>query len=510
MRRRHFLASLIATVAAACTRSSDDPTDPTVSTDRSTVPQLEPTVLDAPTATSLVDPSEPGLDALPSPDSPLGVDGFGFGVASGDPDASSVVLWTRLLGELPASVAVVWELSDTSSFERTIATGLVSTTADHGHSLHVLASDLSPGSRWWYRFRSGEQTSAVGQTRTLPDAASSVDIRIGASSCQLRETGYWAAHVDIANAELDVFCWLGDYIYEGGGSSNLANRAHTGGTATTLDGYRNRYAEYRLDPILQASHAAHPWFCLWDDHEVENDYDATVDPNRRADAYQAWWEFMPVRLPAPDRTAATYDIYRSLDIGSRLRIIGTDVRQYASDATLFGEAQKAWIADQLDTAVTWTLLASPVVASGIYTGDDVLLPYTLDGHTDERIWLGAEFAKREGRVIVSGDLHTSAVFEFSPDRGDVDSPVVATEFMAPPISSPFPERYAAAAGLLPFLNSHMAQFEPYNGWLLLSFGNDVVDAEYRRVTDVILPDSTVESAQRYRVTLGDPVPIAID
>ncbi|MEZ5225345.1 MAG: alkaline phosphatase D family protein [Acidimicrobiales bacterium] len=432
-------------------------------------------------------------------------------MASGDPDASSVVLWTRLVGDLPDSVDVVWEVSDTSSFDRLLATGIESTSAAFGHSIHVVADGLPPGSRWWYRFRSGDHVSPIGATRTLPDAADTRPVRVGASSCQLRETGYWAAHVDIANADLDVFCWLGDYIYEGGGSSNLPDRAHTGDTATTLDGYRHRYAEYRADPVLQASHAAHPWFCLWDDHEVENDYDASVDPARRAAAYQAWWEFMPVRLPAPDPSAPTYDIYRSLDLGERLRIVGVDVRQYANETTLFGEPQKQWIAEQLDAPTTWTLLASPVVASGIYTGEgEVLLPYTLDGHTDERRWLGDEFAKHDGQVIVSGDLHTSAVFEFSPDRRDVDSPVVATEFMAPPISSQFPERYAAAAGLLPLLNSHMAQFEPYNGWLLLSFDEQQLTAEYRRVTDVILVDSTVESAQRYQVALGDPTPVPLD
>ncbi len=496
-------------VAAACTRTSSDLTDPSATTSPTAEPELEPTVLDAPTETSTPDPQLAGVEPLPSPDSPLGPDGFGFGVASGDPDQTSVVLWTRLMGDLPASVDVVWEVAADRTFDTIVATGLVSTTADHGHSLHVLATGLAPGEQWSYRFRSGEQTSPPGRTRTTPAPGDARPIRVGASSCQLRETGYWAAHVDIANADLDVFCWLGDYIYEGGGSSNLPDRAHTGGTAETLDGYRHRYAEYRVDPVLQASHAAHPWFAIWDDHEVANDYDASVDRTRRAAAYQAWWEFMPVRLPAPDPSLADYDIYRTLDLGDRLRVVGTDVRQYADDTTLFGEAQKAWIAEQLDTPTTWTLLASPVVASGIYTGDDVLLTYTLDAHTDERLWLGELLATQPGRVIVSGDLHTSAVFEFSPDRSDVDSPVVATEFMAPAISSQFPEQYAAAAQLLPFLNSHLSQFDPYNGWLLMSFDADELTTEYRRVTDVILPDSTVESAQRYRVALGDPEPIEI-
>lgn len=507
MRRRHFLASSTAALAsailAACTRSADDLTaDP--SSAASTAPGARTTT----ESTSLTQSSEPtpqsnqlpGVEPLPSPPSPLGPDGFSLGVASGDPDDTSIVLWTRLVGELPETVEAVWEVATGSEFDVIVATGLVSTTANYGHSVHVIADGLTPGGRWWYRFRSGEQTSPTGITRTMPASGDPHPVRIGASSCQLRETGYWAAHEDLAATELTLFCWLGDYIYERGEN----------GTVETLEEYRSRYIEYRSDPLIQASHAAHPWFVLWDDHEVLNDYDATVDPARRAAAYQAWWEFMPVRLPAPATGAASYDIFRTIELGDRVRLVGTDVRQYADGTTLFGEAQKVWLAEQLENSANWTLLASPVVASGIYTGeDDVLLPYTLDGYPEERKWLGNELGKQPGRVIVSGDLHTSAVFEFSPDRRDVDSPVVATEFMAPAISSAFPEQYAAASQLLPLLNSHMAHFQPYNGWLLMEFGAEELRTEFRRVDDVGRPDSSVGPAQQYRVVLGDPEPVEL-
>ncbi len=499
VRRRRFLTSLAAVVATACSGLESDPsTSPT--TGATPPPPTDPPSTSAdttgPVESAVVpEPDLPAVEPLPSPPSPLGPDGFGLGVASGDPDAGSVVLWTRLVGDLPDGVDVVWELGTDPDLASIVATGVVSASSARGHSLHVVADGLTPDRRWYYRFRSGEQTSPVGRTRTLPDPAGIVDpdrpIVVGASSCQRIEDGRWAALNDVAAAELDLFVWLGDSIYEDPDDPSL-------------DGYRRRYAEYRRQPELQAAHAAHPWFITWDDHEVLNDYDAGVDPTRRAAAYQAWWEFMPVRLPPPDPDDDHYDIFRFVDLGDRLRLLAVDVRQYADDTTLFGEAQKAWLTDALRHDRTWTLLASPVVASGIYTGGEVLLPYTLDGHPDERLWLGELLARQPGRIIVSGDLHAAAVFEFSPDRRDVDSPTVATEFMAPPISSAFPTRYAAAAPLLPALNSHMKRFDLFNGWLSLAFTAVDVTAEFRRVADVSRPDSDVSAERRYRVELGDP------
>ncbi len=504
MRRRRFLTSLAAVAATACsgiepetTTASGPTTLPPTTLPPTTLPPttLPPTTTGTAEPPVVTEPDLPAVEPLASPPSPLGSDGFGLGVASGDPDANSVVLWTRLVGDLPDEVGVIWELGPDPDLATIVATGSVSSSSLLGHSLHIVAGGLTPDRGWYYRFRSGDQTSPVGRTRTLPDPARTVDparpLMIGASSCQRIDDGRWAALDDVAAADLDLFVWLGDYIYEDPDDPSL-------------DGYRQRYVQYRGQPELQAAHAAHPWFVTWDDHEVANDYDADIDPTRRAAAYRAWWEFMPVRLEPPDPSAGRYDIYRSVDLGDRLRLLATDVRQYADDTTLFGDAQKDWLTDALRHDRTWTLLASPVVASGIYTGGDVLLPYTLDGHPDERRWLGEQLARQPGRIIVSGDLHAAAVFEFSPDRSDVDSPTVATEFMAPAISSSFPERYAAAAPLLPVLNSHMKRFDLFNGWLSLAFTAADVTAEFRRVADVSRPDSEVTAERRYRVEFGDP------
>ena len=198
---------------------------------------------------------------------------FGLGIASGDPDSTSVVLWTRLVGSLPPTVPVVWELSNNDAFSDLLATGLVDVDGSTGHALHVLATGLQPKTRYWYRFRAGDKVSAAGRTRTLPPSGDPAPVRLAVSSCQASTDGEYAAHADIAAADVDVVLWLGDYIY---------------GEASSLEQFRRIYGEYRLDPHLQACHAAHPWVMISDDHEVKNDYDSFVDPAQRAAAYRGW------------------------------------------------------------------------------------------------------------------------------------------------------------------------------------------------------------------------------
>ena len=186
---------------------------------------------------------------------------------------------------------------------------MVPATAADGHSVHVTVELDGPA---WYRFRAGGWTSPVGRVAPAPAAADHDPLRIATASCQHFETGFYAAHRDIAEWQPDLVMFLGDFIYENAGrpAGQGRVRTHDGDEPTTLDGYRERYAQYLADPDLQASRAACPWLVIWDDHEVENNYAGLVpeDPSdaagfaaRRAAAYQAWWEHMPVRLPPPTR-----------------------------------------------------------------------------------------------------------------------------------------------------------------------------------------------------------------
>ncbi|HEY7070408.1 MAG TPA: alkaline phosphatase D family protein, partial [Acidimicrobiales bacterium] len=232
---------------------------------------------------------------------------FTLGVASGAPTPESVVLWTRLApeplaggGVSEASVVVRWEVATDDAFRRVVRSGTVDTLAGQGHAVHVLAEGLQ-ANRWhWYRFMAGDDMSPVGRTRTLPaSGANPTRLRLAYGSCQQFEQGYYAAHRHIVDEDVDLMVFLGDYIYESSWGVNLVRR-HAGGEPRTLAEYRNRHAQYKTDPDLQALHAQVPWLVVWDDHEVDNDYadwrSEDLDPQfiaRRAAAYQAYFEHMP-------------------------------------------------------------------------------------------------------------------------------------------------------------------------------------------------------------------------
>lgn len=446
------------------------------------------------------------VEPIEAPEVTVAENAFAHGVASGEPTHDAVILWTRLDG-ISDATPFVWEMTLDDRFDELIATELVTTDLDRDGTIHIDVGDLPAATTLWYRFRAGPQISPTGRTRTLPAPGTTPDrFRIAISSCQLMETGRWAAHRDIAEADVDLVLWLGDYIYEGGGSSDLDGRAHRNGTATTVDGYRDRYRQYREDPALQAAHAAHPWVVLWDDHEVRNDYDASVDPTRRTAGYRAWWEYQPVRLPPPDDQGLR--IHRSVLIGDLADLLLVDVRQYADGTTLLGSDQWTWLRAEFDrNAPRWTVLGSPVIVSGLSgptSGDDPPLPYSWDGYPEERAELAVRLAQRDS-VVVSGDLHTGMALDVKAQPLNADSPVTAPEFMAPAISSAFPADLAPLAPLLPLVNPQLRHVDTRNGWLLLEITPDLVTAEYRTVDDVSDPDSVVAPTTTFDVALGDPV-----
>ncbi len=491
MRRRVFLSTITASIAAACSNDNARPffadegetTVDRTAADAAATDQPEPTAPpDA--ATSRPSADLPSVEPITAPPVDLDDGAFGLGVASGEPDDRSVMLWTRLDGALPESVPVVWEIAVDDEFDHLLATGLLEVNGATGHALHALATSLQPATEYWYRFRAGDQQSPIGRTRTLPAAGSTEPVRLAISSCQDVNRGAYAAHADLAAADVDLVIWLGDYIYRGG---------------TTLASFRDTYAAYRRNPQLQASHAAHAWFLITDDHEVANEYDATVDPGIRAAAYRAWWENQPTRLPEPTPAEPDLTFYRSVDIGSMARLILTDSRQYADGSTLYGEPQFTFLEKAVDHGARWTLVASSILASGIRSAEEVLLPYTLDGYPADRIRLAELLASAPQPLILSGDLHTGMILDFSADPTDPTMPVVATELMAPAISSTFPEQYAPYAPFLPLLNPHVKHIDVTNGWLLLELGTAEATAEYRTVADVADPLSAVEATFRFVV-----------
>ncbi|MGZ8260508.1 MAG: alkaline phosphatase D family protein [Caldimonas sp.] len=486
------------------------------------------------------------LVALPWLASAAGADvpRFPLGVASGQPRADSVVLWTRLVGDvLPERVAVRWELADDEGFRRIVAHGQESAEAAWAHSVHAEPAGLAPGRWYWYRFHALGQRSAAGRTRTAPAADAAATLRFAIASCQRYDVGHYAAWRHAADAGLDLVLFLGDYIYEYATRRDPVRRLE-GGEVFTLEQYRARYATYKSDPFLQAAHAATPWLIVWDDHEVSNDYagvrgqDLGVDTRaRRAAAYRAYWEHMPFSKSARP-SGADMRIVGRLDWGTLARIHLLDDRQYRDPQacpkagmggsnvvalaqcpaladparTLLGAEQEGWLASGWDLERPWNLLAQqtlmarlnwldPAIGGGTYWTDG------WDGYAPARKRLLSTLLQKKvpGVVVLGGDTHTHYVADLKPDYDDPASPVVASEFCSTSITSlsVAQARVDAARELNPHLRYGRADQRGYVGFELDA---KELRASLQVVDRPVDPDSAVTTAARFVVDAARPGP----
>lgn len=476
----------------------------------------------------------------PAPD--LGSEPFSLGVASGDPTSAAVILWTRLApdpvaldgtGGMPAApVEVVWEVAADEGFERLVAGGVAEAIADHGHAVHVDATGLEPGTDYWYRFRVGEATSPTGRTRTLPDGSPD-RFAVAVANCQMYEGGTYVAYRHLLDEDVDLVAHLGDYIYEYPGGEGEGRHSAPNAMVRTLADYRARYGSYKADPDLAAAHARFPFVVTWDDHEVANNYLGDTVPGdlppeevqaRKAAAYQAWWEHMPVRLAPPD--GSDLAIYRSFDAGDLVRLSLLDERQdgdeppcrtaesngldegdcdavAAEDRTRLGRDQEAWLGEQLSSSeARWNLLGNPVVLAGIDAGTDETSYYldTWDGYPRARARLIEQLAAASNPVVLTGDYHAGMVLEVNEVPFDTSTALVAPELMAPPISSALFD--ADVSGRTPQLRQQINA----HGYLTVEVTPDELTARFRTLDDVGDPDSAIATAATWTVAAGDPTP----
>lgn len=295
-------------------------------------------------------------DAAAPPPAPL-PSVFAFGVASGDPLADRVILWTH--AKIPASTADVslsWQVATDAAFANIVRSGSLLATEATSFTAKVDVTGLTAGASYFYRFRDAAGvTSTAGATRTLP-AATATSVKFAVFSCALYSEGYFHAYDAAAKSDAQYAIHLGDYIYEyGSDPGKFGNASIPGGRIAspandivTMNDYRTRHALYKSDLNLQALHAKMPWITVWDDHEfannayvggAENHNTATQGDwtSRKAIAARVYHEWMPIRTPD---AANLLKIYRSFDFGNVFslhmvdtRIEGRD-RQYDS----FGDA----------------------------------------------------------------------------------------------------------------------------------------------------------------------------
>ncbi|WP_007026367.1 alkaline phosphatase D family protein [Saccharomonospora iraqiensis] len=469
---------------------------------------------------------------------PSTADPFTLGVASGEPDRHSVVLWTRLaprplaedgLGGMNRRVVVVHrEVALDDRFRHVVRRGHEWTGPDAGYAVHAEVAGLAPGREYFYRFRHGRHVSPAGRTRTTPaPGVVGAGLTMCFASCSQFEHGFFTAYRRLAEDEPDVVLHLGDYLYEYRRDSYVSPdgnvRDHRGPETATLANYRQRYAQYRTDADLRAAHAAAPWLVVPDDHEVDNNWAAEVPEKphrpqpdfleRRANAFRAYYENMPLRRRNRPR-GPHIRLHRTVAWGALVNFHMLDTRQYRDDQacgdgwkvcedaadparTLTGDAQEAWLLERFrDSRARWDLLGQQVFFARRRNASGATSMDAWDGYrgSRDRVSRGWVDAGVRNPVVLTGDVHTHWANELKADYADPDSPVIGTELVTTSISSGG-DGYDSAPGDNENLrrNPHIKFFNARRGYVRTRITPGELRADFRvldRVTEPGAPART--------------------
>jgi alkaline phosphatase D len=478
-------------------------------------------------------------------------DPFALGVASGDPSSDGFVLWTRLIPEpaaatgtgLPAGpIGVEWIVARDQNLTRIVQSGRSFAVPELAHSVHIEVAGLEPDREYWYAFRVEDAQSTIGRTRTAPAIGSRPDrLNFAFASCANYTHGHYTAYRALAEEDLDLVVFLGDYIYEGGSDAALERsigakviRSHTGTTCRTLEDYRVRYALYKSDPNLQLAHARAPWVVTWDDHELEDNYANDLSRHgtskeelarRRLAAYQAYYEHQPLRLSALPR-GLQMQLYRRITYGDLAEFSILDTRQFRTpqpcgdftlqigcnpqnpNETMLGHKQESWLQSGLErSGARWNLLAQqvmmakfdPLVGPGIGMNNDGWDGYPL---ARGRMLNFLEAGRTSNPIVLTGDIHSSFVADLKCDFLNPNSRTLATEFVGTSITSVFPEIAIGLAQAAMADNPHLKYFDAeHRGYSRVQLSRNTLRTDYR-VINTLEFSAKVRTASSWVVVDG--------
>ena len=342
-------------------------------------------------------------------------EGFETGVASFDPTETGVIIWTRY--SVGSDAEITWELSKDAGFSQVTRKGQAGASSMNDFTIAVDIQNITSNTKYYYRFYNAKtkQVTVIGETRTLPSKADSVnDVKMAVVSCSNFPAGLFNVYGAIASSDADVVVHLGDYIYEYApgqyGTNPFTNplgREHKPAREiTSLSDYRERYRQYRGDKNLQLLHQKKPFICVWDDHEFANDtYKSGAENHQPAEgdfqmrkmaAFQAYSEYIPLK------TGKDLRIYRSFNFGNILSLYMMDTRVIARDKQmsysdyidnvgnfdqtkfrtdllstnrkLIGSEQMTWLGSQInsDTA-KWKVLGQQILMTKMLIPAELLL-----------------------------------------------------------------------------------------------------------------------------------------
>ncbi len=479
---------------------------------------------------------------------------FTLGVAAGDPDATGFVIWTRLAplplqpdgGMMMAPVLVAWEVAADPDFRQVLQRGEAIAHPELAHSVHVEVAGLAPARPYWYRFTCGGERSGTGRGATLPPPGAPLDrVRFAVAGCQHYEEGYYTAWRHIAAEPIDFVFHYGDYIYEGPDRGEQARgakkplvRRHLGHEIYSIGDYRQRYAQYKSDPDLQAAHAAAPWFVSFDDHEIDNNWAGDIDQDnttpevfrtRRAMAMQAYYEHMPLRRSSmPD--GSHMQMYRGARFGDLMDAFFLDTRQYrsdqvygdrdapqgpdafATDRSITGAPQEAWLFKGLDRSkARWNLIAQQVCLMnlGYHKAGQLEQLVSMDqwsGYMNSRRRLLAHIdARCPGNVMtVSGDAHRHYAGDLIQDHGN--GKIISSEYLATSISSGADgvgedDDYTRSSRTE---NPHLKALTDRRGYVLCDVGRDLWRGDLKVLDTIATRNGTLSTHITFVTERGKP------
>ncbi|ALG10716.1 alkaline phosphatase D family protein [Kibdelosporangium phytohabitans] len=469
---------------------------------------------------------------------------FKLGIASGDPLPDGVVLWTRLAvdpadenghGDMPnQSVDVEWQIATDETFGNVVQSGKVTALHADAHSVHVEVHGLQSDHEYFYRFKAAGHLSPVGRTRTSPalDVVGR-DLLMAFTSCAHYENGYYTVYRRMAEDRPDLILHLGDYIYEGKGTTGGV-RQHLGDEIVYLKDYRRRYAQYKSDTDLQAAHAVAPWLVVPDDHEVENNYANMTRANnspeltaaqwkqRRADAYRAYYENMPLRGGAKPN-GANIQLYRRVRWGRLATFHMLDTRQYRNDQacgdgwqycppagdparTLPGMAQENWLLDGLaQRNGIWDVIGQQVFFARQVDGNDAGNMDAWDGYPASRDRIQKGWVQRGVRnpVVLTGDVHRAWANDLKVDYTNPAAPVVGTELVTSSVSS---GGDGADSTAIPHVahNPHLKFHSQHRGYVRTVIGQSKMDVDFRVVPKITTRGAAVRTQRSFVIEEGRP------
>lgn len=413
---------------------------------------------------------------------------FVYGVASGDPSTTRVVIWTKLqniarTGE--SFIRLKWEVAADSAFSTILREGATLAKWENDYTVSIDVDSLLPDSRYFYRFIAFDgRTSVTGKARTLPGEGVK-HLRLAAVSCSSIWAGYFNAYSRIAERDdIDFLVHLGDYVYDYADKQQL-NRmpAEFPKDCASLYDWRERHSYYLLDPDLRAARQNKTWIAEWDNHDT--DIEA---PGKQEEAIRAFYEHVPIRMPD---TLHPENIYRQFKFGTLADLNVIDMHlfrgkeEYApGKKSVLGNEQHEWLKKQLlESTATWKLIGNQEMMNDwlsegapkfVKRGNGrVFDPSNWSGFPEDRqrLFDFIDTNKIQNTVVLTGDIHMSFVIDMTGTPKDktrynkrTGQGAIGVEVTTPSVSRLNMKEAGVPGFLIPAVQNFSRKLNPHHVW----------------------------------------------